>query len=227
MHVALHDVGILYASAICHGGWLRGRGVGGGKDVLDDPVDGGLVRRRRARVRHRRLHARGLHHPELVGHRVGHRRSRHPYLRGLDRQRHGLLGGAARRRDRPARRDRPLAVAAHEPGQGPARRRQHAPRSRDLPVRHRHGEQRPPVGQRRVPHAADRRRGADRFSYRRGAQEMGPQERRADRHRHLRPRRPDRRGDGGRRRRRAGSPRSTRRGSSRSSSCGRPTSGRP
>jgi hypothetical protein len=31
MHVALHDVGVLYASAVCHGGWLRGRGVGGGK----------------------------------------------------------------------------------------------------------------------------------------------------------------------------------------------------
>jgi hypothetical protein len=31
MHVALHDVGVLYASAVCHDGWLRGRGVGGGK----------------------------------------------------------------------------------------------------------------------------------------------------------------------------------------------------
>jgi hypothetical protein len=31
MHVALHDVGVLYASAICHDGWLRGRGVRGGK----------------------------------------------------------------------------------------------------------------------------------------------------------------------------------------------------
>jgi len=30
MHVALHDVGVLYASAICHDGWLRGRGAGGG-----------------------------------------------------------------------------------------------------------------------------------------------------------------------------------------------------
>ena len=24
MHVALHDVGVLYASAVCHGGWLEG-----------------------------------------------------------------------------------------------------------------------------------------------------------------------------------------------------------
>src|SRR5262245_27453003 len=33
MHVALHDVGVLYASAICHDGWLRGRGAGGGADM--------------------------------------------------------------------------------------------------------------------------------------------------------------------------------------------------
>jgi len=29
MHVALHDVGILYASAVCHPGWLEGMGVNG------------------------------------------------------------------------------------------------------------------------------------------------------------------------------------------------------
>src|SRR5262245_33276240 len=33
MHVALHDAGVLYASAICHDGWLRGRGAGGGAAV--------------------------------------------------------------------------------------------------------------------------------------------------------------------------------------------------
>jgi hypothetical protein len=27
MHVALHDVGVLYASAVCHSGWLKGNGV--------------------------------------------------------------------------------------------------------------------------------------------------------------------------------------------------------
>jgi len=31
MHVALHDVGVLYASVVCHGGWLKGRGVRKGK----------------------------------------------------------------------------------------------------------------------------------------------------------------------------------------------------
>ena len=47
MHVALHDVGVLYASVVCHGGWLKGRGVRKGKaywtippaEVLPD--DGG------------------------------------------------------------------------------------------------------------------------------------------------------------------------------------------
>lgn len=37
MHVALHDVGVLYASAVCHGGWLRGRGVGASKDYWTIP----------------------------------------------------------------------------------------------------------------------------------------------------------------------------------------------
>ena len=31
MHVALSDVGVLYASVVCHGGWLKGRGVRKGK----------------------------------------------------------------------------------------------------------------------------------------------------------------------------------------------------
>jgi len=31
MHVALHDVGILYASIVCHSGWLKGKGVGKSK----------------------------------------------------------------------------------------------------------------------------------------------------------------------------------------------------
>ncbi len=47
MHVALHDVGVLYASVVCHAGWLKGRGVRKGKaywtippaEVLPD--DGG------------------------------------------------------------------------------------------------------------------------------------------------------------------------------------------
>jgi len=37
MHVALHDVGVLYASAICHRGWLKGRGAGGGRDFWTIP----------------------------------------------------------------------------------------------------------------------------------------------------------------------------------------------
>jgi hypothetical protein len=37
MHVALHDVGVLYASALCHGGWLRGRRVGGGQEYWTIP----------------------------------------------------------------------------------------------------------------------------------------------------------------------------------------------
>ena len=36
MHVALHDVGILYASVVCHGGWLKG-GHGGGKRIWTIP----------------------------------------------------------------------------------------------------------------------------------------------------------------------------------------------
>lgn len=47
MHVALHDVGILYASVVCHSGWLEGRRSGGGKKVWTipradvQPADGG------------------------------------------------------------------------------------------------------------------------------------------------------------------------------------------
>jgi hypothetical protein len=37
MHVALHDVGILYASVVCHSGWLEGDRVGGGKNVWTIP----------------------------------------------------------------------------------------------------------------------------------------------------------------------------------------------
>jgi len=37
MHVALHDVGILYASVVCHAGWLEGDRVGGGKKVWTIP----------------------------------------------------------------------------------------------------------------------------------------------------------------------------------------------
>src|SRR3989441_732797 len=37
MHVALHDVGVLYASALCHRGWLKGRGAGGGRDFWTIP----------------------------------------------------------------------------------------------------------------------------------------------------------------------------------------------
>ena len=36
MHVALHDVGILYASVVCHGGWLKGD-RGGGKRIWTIP----------------------------------------------------------------------------------------------------------------------------------------------------------------------------------------------
>lgn len=47
MHVALHDVGILYASAICHPGWLRGSRAEPGEGVWtipqmdSQPSDGG------------------------------------------------------------------------------------------------------------------------------------------------------------------------------------------
>jgi hypothetical protein len=47
MHVALHDVGILYASVVCHAGWLEGARVRGGKRpwtiprVEREPDDGG------------------------------------------------------------------------------------------------------------------------------------------------------------------------------------------
>jgi hypothetical protein len=37
MHVALHDVGILYASVVCHSGWLRGNRVEGGKKIWTIP----------------------------------------------------------------------------------------------------------------------------------------------------------------------------------------------
>lgn len=31
MHLALRDVGVIYASAVCHGGWNRGFGLPAGK----------------------------------------------------------------------------------------------------------------------------------------------------------------------------------------------------
>ena len=37
MHVALHDVGILYASALCHSGWLKGDRAGDGKKIWTIP----------------------------------------------------------------------------------------------------------------------------------------------------------------------------------------------
>ena len=37
MHVALHDVGILYASALCHSGWLKGNRAGDGKTIWTIP----------------------------------------------------------------------------------------------------------------------------------------------------------------------------------------------
>jgi hypothetical protein len=37
MHVGLHDVGILYASVVCHSGWLEGRRAGRGKQIWTIP----------------------------------------------------------------------------------------------------------------------------------------------------------------------------------------------
>jgi hypothetical protein len=37
MHVALHDVGILYASVVCHSGWLEGNRAAGGKKIWTIP----------------------------------------------------------------------------------------------------------------------------------------------------------------------------------------------
>ncbi len=47
MHVALHDVGVLYASVLCHSGWLGGTRAGRGKKIWTipredvQPADGG------------------------------------------------------------------------------------------------------------------------------------------------------------------------------------------
>jgi hypothetical protein len=47
MHVALHDVGVLYASVVCHSGWLKGSRAGQGKKIWRipraevQPEDGG------------------------------------------------------------------------------------------------------------------------------------------------------------------------------------------
>jgi hypothetical protein len=38
MHVALHDVGILYASAVCHDGWMKGDGLRKGKAYWTIPT---------------------------------------------------------------------------------------------------------------------------------------------------------------------------------------------
>ena len=38
MHVALHDVGIIYASALCHRGWLKGAGVKVQSQIQGDQV---------------------------------------------------------------------------------------------------------------------------------------------------------------------------------------------
>ena len=114
MHVALHEVGILYASAVCHSGWLKGnRTREAARRLWIDPTRRDPGGRRRARVRDRRLHAHGFIIQNSWGLGWGSRGLAHPDLRRLDRQRDGLLGRAARRRDDAARGDRDVADPAH------------------------------------------------------------------------------------------------------------------
>ena len=86
----------------------------------------------------------GLHRSQLVGRGVGARRLRRAAVRGLAAQRDGLLGRAARRRDRRARRGCRRRKSLRVERSGRARRleQRDAGRSRDLAVRHQHGERR-------------------------------------------------------------------------------------
>ena len=148
---------------------VGGGGLGGHPRRLEPPGPPGPHRRRgraaaaghrpdqrvalprRARVLHRRLQRRRLPGPELLGPRVGQGRLRHPAVRRLARLRLRRLGGAARRpvgglRARPAQdpghRGR-TARRRTRSGPAAARRARGQPRQRRAPLPHRPLHQRP------------------------------------------------------------------------------------
>ena len=93
-------------------GWLEGNRTERRQELSDDSTRrDGRRQRRRARFHHPRLHRSTASSSRTPGARTwGTRRARGPDLRGLDRERHGLLGGAARRGNGAAYGDCEVAV---------------------------------------------------------------------------------------------------------------------
>ena len=85
MHVALNEVGILYASAVCHDGWLEGSEAKPRKGWTI-PYRKAQGERRRPRLRDRGLRPRTASWcSNSWGDGLGRRRLRHAHLRGLAR----------------------------------------------------------------------------------------------------------------------------------------------
>ena len=162
MHVALKEVGAVYASALTHEGWddaaARKRTPTAEGSRRDCPSS----RRRAAppikatRSRSSATRATGSSSRTRGATTWGARRLRRAAVRRLAAQRDGLLGRAARRRDRRARSRVAGAVAARRAARGPRRRRRleqrDAGRSRGLAVRHQHGERGAVEPARPLPH---------------------------------------------------------------------------